>query len=373
VKRVQRHQQGSIVFDRRRKTWNFLQWVDGKRHTKVIGPLRRFPTKASAWRAAEAILQPTTSQVQAITVNMLVEKYRLQKMPQRYSTRRAYEVWLRLYILPKWGDSPITALQPMPVEVWLKSLPLAPRSKAGIRCVLRLLWDFAQWSGSVPLQRNPMELVTIKNATKRVRQPRSLTVQEFHNFIALLNEPFRTIALVSLSFGLRISECLALRWSDIDWLNANLYIQRAIVRQRLDEVKTSYSARSMPIDGRMLELLKVWKQASQFAAADDWLFASPAKIGRLPWSADAVNDAYLKAAKTAGIGHVSTHTMRHTFRSWLDATGASITVQKSLMRHSSIKTTLDVYGTIVTDEMTQATTKVTELALNGLQTDCSHS
>jgi hypothetical protein len=41
-----------------------------------------------------------------------------------------------------------------------------------------------------------MELVTIKNATKRTRQPRSLTVEDFQKFAARLDEPFRVIALV---------------------------------------------------------------------------------------------------------------------------------------------------------------------------------
>lgn len=50
---------------------------------------------------------------------------------------------------------------------------------------------------------------------------------------------------------------------------------------------------------------------TEFSGLDDWTFASPAHIGRLPWSMDAVDDAYRKAAKAAGIGTVSTHTMRH--------------------------------------------------------------
>ena len=45
--------------------------------------------------------------------------------------------------------------------------------------LIRALWDFAMWRGDVPTQRNPMELVTIKGATRRVRRPRSLTVEEF--------------------------------------------------------------------------------------------------------------------------------------------------------------------------------------------------
>jgi integrase len=81
------------------------------------------------------------------------------------------------------------------------------------------------WSGSIPVQRNPMELVTVKGATKRLRKPRRVTVTEFQKFIAHLAEPFRTLALLSVSFGLRISEALALKWNDVDWVNQTLNIE----------------------------------------------------------------------------------------------------------------------------------------------------
>ena len=101
----------------------------------------------------------------------------------------------------------------------------------------------------------------------------------------------------------------------------------------------------------------------------NWMFASPAQIGWLPWPHDAVGDAYLKAAKCAGIGHVSTHTMRHTYRSWLDAVGTPVAVQQKLMRHADIRTTMNIYGDVVTDEMQQAHSKVVGLALNRAQAE----
>jgi integrase len=86
--------------------------------------------------------------------------------------------------------------------MWLGTLELAPKSKAHIRGLLRSLWDYAQWRGDVSLQRNPMELVAVRNASKRTRHPRSMSVEEFQKLIAQLNrKPFRTIALVSVCFG----------------------------------------------------------------------------------------------------------------------------------------------------------------------------
>jgi integrase len=123
----------------------------------------------------------------------------------------------------------------------------------------------------------------------------------------------------------------------------------------------------MPIDAGMLDVLKQWKQTTEFRADDDWVFASPAQIGRLPWSADSLNDAYRQAGLASGVRNVSTHFMRHTYRSWLDAAGTSIAVQQKLMRHADIRTTMNTYGDIVTDSMAVACGKVTRMALNGTE------
>jgi integrase len=371
MKRV-RKQFGSVVFDKRIRTWHFIWWVDGKRRSRVIGRIRDFPTKTSAWKAAKPLVDAMENQAnghaqrEVPTMGDLVAHYRVEKMPQRYSTRRSYETWLRHRILPKWGDCQLTSLQARPVELWLQSLMLAPKSKAHIRGLLSVLWDFAMWRGDVPTQRNPMELVTIKNASKRMKQPRSLTVDEFQKFIRHLQEPFRTIALVCVCFGLRISECLGLKWSDVDWLNGKLRVERGIVRQRVGDVKTIYSQKLMNIDGELLEVFKAWKQATQFSGDGDWMFASPMKLGRQPWCYDQVWRSFNRAGATAGIGKLGTHTMRHSYRSWLDAVGTPIAVQQKLMRHGDIRTTMNAYGDVVTDEMNVASGKVTRLALNGL-------
>ena len=119
------------------------------------------------------------------------------------------------------------------------------------------------------------------------------------------------------------------------------------------------------LNQELLGTLTAWKQRVQFSQVQDWVFASPTKLGRQPWCYDQVLRAFLKAGAAAGIGRIGTHTMRHTYRSWLDAVGTPIAVQQKLMRHADIRTTMNVYGDVVTDEMTIASEKVTALALNG--------
>ena len=144
---------------------------------------------------------------------------------------------------------------------------------------------------------------------------------------------------------------------------ANSELKRGIVRQQVDDVKTIYSGRLMSIDAAMLEVLKTWRQNTQFSSDEDWTFASSVKLGRLPVSYPWVWLMFQQAGSKAGIGKLGTHSLRHSYRSWLDAVGTPIAVQQKLMRHSDIRTTLNIYGDVVTDEMAQAHSKVVGLAL----------
>jgi integrase len=137
------------------------------------------------------------------------------------------------------------------------------------------------------------------------------------------------------------------------------------VQQHVDECKTEASAKTFMLADDLLVRLKAWKQASQFGVADDWVFASPVQIGRLPYSYTGVRQELTRASGAAGIGHVSTHAFRHTYRSWLDAVRTPISVQQKMIRHTDIRTTMNIYGDVVTDEMSTASNKVAELAFRG--------
>lgn len=70
-----------------------------------------------------------------------------------------------------------------------------------------------------------------------------------------------------------------------------------------------------------------------------------------------------RASEAAGLGHMGTHTFRHSYRMWIDAIGTPIGVQQKLMRHSDIRTTMNIYGDADTSDMREAHGKVVQLAL----------
>jgi len=115
MKRAARFKTGSVVFDRRRRTWNYLWWEAGKRRSKRLGTVREYPTKSAAWLAAKSLQQPPEktqpSTAKALTIGELVEQDRTEKMPRRVDTRRSYDVWLRNHVIPKWGACVLTDVQ----------------------------------------------------------------------------------------------------------------------------------------------------------------------------------------------------------------------------------------------------------------------
>jgi integrase len=116
---------------------------------------------------------------------------------------------------------------------------------------------------------------------------------------------------------------------------------------RLDDVKTDESRKKLVIDRELLSALQAWKRITQFGKSSDWVFASPVQLGRLPWSYHYVRRVYRQAAKDAGIGEIGTHSMRHTYRSWLDSQGTPLGVQQNLMRHVNIATTIELWRCVL--------------------------
>jgi len=98
---------------------------------------------------------------------------------------------------------------------------------------------------------------------------------------------------------------------------------------------------------------------SLFREQTDWIFPSDVYIGRLPLSYPGVWKAFKKAAADAGLPHFGTHSLRHTYRSWLDATGTPLGIQQKLMRHADIRTTMNQYGEADRDRMQQAQSVIT--------------
>ncbi len=101
-----------------------------------------------------------------------------------------------------------------------------------------------------------MSLVRVKGSSKRTKVPRILTITEFNLLLERLKEPYRTMALVALFLGPRVSEVVGLKWSDVDWDGLNISIARSWVEGNVEDTKTEGSAKPLPMDPDLATILR---------------------------------------------------------------------------------------------------------------------
>ena len=335
-----------------------------------IGLVSDYPTKTAARKAAnklckefnlDAVPQPRLPlPAQVVTFQDVISRYEEEEMPKRYSTAKGYRSYLHFRIAPRWGATPLKEIKPVDVRAWLLALPLAGRTRGHIRDLMRILFDFAMLWELVPYQANPISTFRLEGSTKRRARPRSLTIEEFHLLLAHIpSEPYRTMVLTAAMLGLRRSEVLALQWQDVDFDKLVIRICRGIVDGNPDVPKTEASAAGLPLHPFLAARLLEQKQRSEFTEVDDWIFASPHKAGEVPYSGIHIQESIIApAGVAAGLGKgIGWHTFRHSYRSWMGAVGTNIEMQRTLMRHGSIATTMNVYGDTFSEHLREANEK----------------
>lgn len=110
-----------------------------------------------------------------------------------------------------------------------------------------------------------------------------------------------------------------------------------------------------------------WKRAAPYNQPEDWVFASTRKRGKQPYSPDSLLTRCIRpAAERAKITkHIGWHTFRRTFSTLLKANGEDIKVVQELLRHATVKMTLEVYAQAVTPAKRKAQSNVAGLLKAG--------
>ncbi|MGC2354486.1 MAG: site-specific integrase [Candidatus Acidiferrum sp.] len=101
---------------------------------------------------------------------------------------------------------------------------------------------------------------------------------------------------------------------------------------------------------QLANALMQWRKGCTYIKPDDWVFASKRYRGRRPYWGQAILRKYIRpAAQRVGIQkRFGWHTFRHTYSTLLRSVGTEFKVMQELLRHSSCRSTLDVYTQAVT-------------------------
>jgi integrase len=357
-----RYQYGNLTLRRRKKgpdVWQFRWMEDGKQKSVLVGTIEKLPTETDAERAVEHLRIKINAQVpqrqfHAVTVGALIDRFMEQHVPRhcRKLTASVYRSLFEKHIRPKWGTEFAENVRTMALEEWFETMPHSRQVKAHVRGLMHTLFQAAiRWE---ILERNPVDLV--RQSRKRLKTPRILTPAEFKVLLVQLAEPYKTMVVTIACLGLRVSELLGLQWADIDFDDLTVRIQRSVVEGEVNETKTEASQSTLPLGPDLAETLISHRAVSTYKTDSDYVFAGAR--GKPPWPDSILTDHLNPAAARAGIGKIGWHTFRHTYSTMLHALGTKPAVQKELLRHADIRTTLNIYTQAVTAEKREVASKV---------------
>lgn len=356
-----------------------------------------YPTKAKALEALAPLVLKVNGRTtfvaeQKPTLGLVLDKFieseRLKEIVGKadapvdpdalhYSTAVSYLSMIERHVRPRWGRMALDEIEPQDVQRWLQGLtvirrakgsetevtaPMAAKTKGHLKQFMHRLFSKAMYWRFMPREINPISLVELRGVTRRRKRPMILSPEQYHALLGLLIEPYRSMVIVAMSLGLRVSELLALKWSDFDFDGLMVSVERGVVHGRVSDTKTEGSTEELPLHENFAALVQEWQREAK-PNEGGWMFANES-TGK-PFHASTIQQDYLRpAGRRIGLGDgLGWHTFRHSYRALLDATGAPVGVQQRLMRHANIATTMNVYGGAYMNEKREAHGKVVQMLL----------
>lgn len=362
--------------------WTYRWWDcskhDGHRvhRRKLIGNVETYPTLGAAKRAIESF-RAEINAAAAKTVRMTVaeawghfqtNELRDPDVDRSPTTIQSYLDYYKARILPKWCDVALDDVKSVAVEKWLRSLDLAPASKAKIRNHMSALFSHCI-RHELYSKLNP--IASVRQSAVRQHDPDILTLDEMRAILGNIKPAaIKMMVAVAAASALRRSEVRGLKWADLDLDKCWFNLQRGYVSQAETKMKTKASRRGMEMLPALAAALLIWRDRALYNQDDDWVFASPFTNGKRPyWPDSALKDHIKPAAAAAGITkRVGWHTFRHSLASFLGQQGEEVKTVQELLRHATSRITLDVYQ--------QGSTQAKRSALNrvaGILADSGNS
>jgi len=245
-------------------------------------------------------------------------------------------------------------MEPIAIQGWFSELrkhsKLSNPRLVKVRNVMVATFKHGQRYGLLPRTQEANPMIFVRQSSVSDYEPVVLTFQQCVEILANLSGMHRALVLADAATGLRISEILALRWSDIDKARSEIRVTRAYVYGKFGAPKSKASKKPVPLHPLLAEALDGWRKETSYSSDDDLVFPSMRLKGQRPPRANMlVADHLQPAARRAGIAdRVGFHTLRHTLASVLVANGSDPKLVQELLRHANIKTTLDVYARAMT-------------------------
>jgi Site-specific recombinase XerD len=299
------------------------------------------------------------------------------KLTVKANTIRVTNNFLRVYILPVLGSYKLDKITPMLlqgiVNDWAKNANTAvikngKREKGKCKDyklllnIIKRILDYGMQLGAV-ISNPAIQVIPPKLKTRTTQKIKYFDSKELKRFLIYLdnlesnidNQLRVTLYRFLLSTGLRIGEALALNWSDINFNEKTVNINKTIVQtlKERDKVqnspKTKESHRIISFDTDTRKLLKNWKNAQSndaLSLVDNLIFFYEGH------SRTYSNEILIlkKHFKKAGVPDIGFHGFRHTHASLLMNNDVNPKEIQARLGHADYSITMNTYSHLAEDK-----------------------
>jgi len=307
--------------------------------------------------------------------NTWIDEYKLLQCKSQ--TIRLYQSTYQRYIQGPIGRRKVTDVKPAALQKIINTLHKEGYSRAVITSVQTIIKGmFLQASRDGMIINDPAKNLTLPRFRKAVKEERRVMTKEETNIFLKYAEKsaYYDYYRLALCTGLRINEAFALQWDDIDWKRKMICIRGTLVYEsgqgvRKDSTKTDAGFREIPIIDTseiLLKKLRKKRAKARISLGTNWkeregleelvLFNA---FGSSLCDTNVRKDInrIVERINRDGIKfeHVTPHTFRHTFATRGLEAGIPLKVMQSILGHSSLAMTADLYSHVLPD------TKVDEM------------
>ena len=282
-----------------------------------------------------------------------------KKASTRHSHWRMLESAWRTHVEPVWGKVSVAKVDQLAVESWIADL----RGQRGATTVKRAhdvlagILDDAIKGGRIPANKaRGVDNLPRKTAKKHVY----LTAADVERLAQEAGQ-YRVLVLVLAYCGLRWSEAIALRVSDVSCERKRLSVNTGAVQissQHDVDTPKHHKIREVPVAAFLLDELA---RICEGKTAEALVFPRPGADGYMRRST--TGDGWFEAAvRRAKVQRVTPHELRHTCASLAISAGVNVLALQRMLGHASAKMTLDTYADLFDSDLDAVAEKLDAVA-----------
>ena len=329
-----------------RNVWYFVKMVNGKRIKRAISTSKLEAQRIRDQWLKEILLYGEIQEPEIELEPMLfgeVAKLWVTTKEKRIklSTLRDYKGAMNYYVLPRFGNMPISEISYLDVEKFISDLNCTAKRVNNILVPMRSVFKFARTQRYI--KENPMD--EVKNLKVNKPDIFPLAMEEVKRFFDQVNPSYKDFFVVAFFTGMRFGEMAALKWKNVDFRLGVIRIRETRVRGEEGRPKTGGSVRDIDMLTPVVKALRNQRRSTM--GRSEYVFLN--YYGR-PLLPNSVNYHIWKPAlKAAGLRPRSLYQTRHTFATlMLDGREHPGWVQR-MMGHESLKMIFERYYSYIKD------------------------